>query len=91
MLIERKKSLVLDKSSISQVIWLLKSHKHVIVTIRKDKAPSLHLAPITLMTFRETLRNCTSLIDYIKTYGNNSSAEDVSEEDYVEEDKSKQY
>ena len=93
VLMERKKSLVLDKSLISQIIPLLKPFKHVIIIIQKGIAPSLHLVTIAVMTLRETLRDYTSLMDYVKSYGINSSAEDVSEEEeeYVEEDEGNYY
>ena len=94
VLMERKKSFVLDKSLISQIIRLLKPFKHVIIIIQKGKAPSLHLVTIAVMTLREALRDYASLIDYVKSYGINSSAKDVSEEEeeeYVEEDEGNYY
>ncbi len=88
MLIERKKAFVLDKMVISQLICLLKPFKHVLVIIQKGKTPSLHLITVAVLTLRQALETHTSLIEYSKNYGINSSTEDASEdeEECVEEE-----
>jgi len=69
----------LDKKVISQLIHLLKPFKHVLLIIQKGKTPSLHLVTIAVLTLPQALETYTSLIEYNKNYGNNSSTEDEDE------------
>jgi len=71
----------LDKKFISQLIHLLKPFKHVLVIIQKGKTASLHLVTIAVLTLRQALETYKSLIEYNKNYGNNSSTEDLSEDE----------
>ncbi|CAF1079270.1 unnamed protein product [Rotaria sp. Silwood1] len=58
------------------------------VIIQKGKTPSLHLITIAILTLRRALESYTSLIEYNKNYGINSSTEDLSEnEDELFEEK----
>ncbi|CAF4527343.1 unnamed protein product, partial [Rotaria sp. Silwood2] len=81
VLYEKKKTFSLDKMIISQLICLLKPFKHVLVIVQQGKTPSLHLVTIAVLTLRQALQTHTSLIEYSKKYGINSSSttEDVSE------------
>ena len=87
MLVDKKKTFTFDKIIVSQLIYLLKPFKHVLVIIQKGKTPSLHLVTIAILTLREALKTHESLIKYNKDYGINSSIEDASEdEESIEED-----
>lgn len=55
--------------------------------------PSLHLVTIAILTLRQALETYTSLIEYNKNYGNNSSTEDLSEneDESLEEEREGNY
>ena len=78
----------MDKLIISRLIRLLQPFRHVMVVVQQGKAPSLHLVTIAILTLRQALHTNTSLIEYSKNYGSNSSTQDESEDEeaYINED-----
>jgi hypothetical protein len=87
ILIDKRKTIIIDKSTIARLICLLRPFKDIIHIVQKGKEPTLHLVTIALLTLRHTLNTHESLIAYSQSYETDSSTHDIDDSDeHIEDD-----